>query len=132
LRQHLDGFVELRLAALLHKHRAGTVALPAWQALSLATMGGARAIGREAEIGSLEVGKRADVIVVDLQQPHIVPSPDPTSAVVYAAQSRDVRHVFVDGRQLVKDGQLTDATCLARDAVMAEALSQARRIRAKM
>ncbi len=129
---NLDGFMELRLAALLHKHRAGAEALPAGQALVLATVNGARAIGRGDEIGSLEVGKRADLIVVDLAQPHIAPSPDPTSAIVYAAQSRDVRHVFVDGRQLVKNGALTELTGLERCAVVAEAISEAARVRARL
>ncbi|MEO6952158.1 MAG: 5'-deoxyadenosine deaminase [Polyangia bacterium] len=128
---NLDGFLELRLAALLHKHRAGTHALPAAQALELATMGGARAIGRAHEVGSIEVGKRADVIVVDLVSPHIVPSPDPISAVVYAAQSRDVRHVFVDGRQLVDGGVLTATTGLERARVLADASTHARRIAAR-
>jgi len=128
---NLDGFTELRLAALLHKHRAGTHALPAWQALELATIGGARAIGRAHEIGSLEVGKRADVVVVDLLTPHVVPSPDPVSAVVYAAQSRDVRHVFVDGRHLVRDGVLTELTGLERGEVVARATVEARRIAAE-
>ena len=127
---NLDGFLELRLCALLHKHRAGTHALPAAQALELATMGGARAIGRAHEVGSLELGKRADVIVVDLVSPHVVPSPDPTSAVVYAAQSRDVRHVFVDGRHLVDGGVLTETTGLERARVVADAMTQARRIAA--
>ena len=129
---NLDGFMELRLAALLHKHRAGTDALPAGQALVLATVNGARAIGRGDEVGSLEVGKRADLIVVDLAQPHIAPSPDPTSAIVYAAQSRDVRHVFVDGRQLVNNGVLTELTGLERGAVVAQAISEAKRVRARL
>ena len=128
---NLDGFLELRLAALLHKHRAGIHALPAAQALELATMGGARAIGRAHEVGSLEVGKRADVVVVDLVSPHVVPSPDPVSAVVYAAQSRDVRHVFVDGRHLVDGGVLTEATGLERSRVVADASTHARRIAAR-
>jgi cytosine/adenosine deaminase-related metal-dependent hydrolase len=127
---NLDGLLELRLAALLHKHRVGTDALPAPVALELATLGGARAIGRADELGSLEVGKRADVIVLDLFTPHGVPSPDPISQVVYAAQSRDVRHVFVDGRQLVADGVLTSLTGLERGAVLAEARAQAARVRA--
>ena len=125
---NLDGFMELRLAALLHKHRVGTGALPAAVALELATLGGARAIGREDEIGSLELGKRADVVVLELDTIHGVPSPDPASQVVYAAQSRDVRHVFVDGRHLVADGVLTPSTGLARDEVIARARSEAQRV----
>ena len=128
---NLDGLLELRLCALLHKHRAGAAALPAATALELATFGGARAIGRADEIGSLEVGKRADVVAIDLMTPHGTPSPDPTSQVVYAAQSRDVRHVFVDGRQLVADGALTELTGLDRLEVIAVAHTEAARVRAR-
>jgi cytosine/adenosine deaminase-related metal-dependent hydrolase len=126
---NLDGFLELRLAALLHKPRAGTHAMPAPLALELATLNGARAIGRADEIGSLEVGKRADLIVVDLETLHGAPSPEPVSHVVYAAQSRDVRHVFVDGRQLVENGRLTERTGLERARVIADARAEGERIR---
>jgi cytosine/adenosine deaminase-related metal-dependent hydrolase len=102
----LDGFLELRLAAILHRPRAGVKALPAAQALRLATMGGARALGLEDEIGSLEVGKRADVIVVDLSGAHLAPTASPTSAVVFAARASDVRHVVVDGQIVVQERQL--------------------------
>jgi cytosine/adenosine deaminase-related metal-dependent hydrolase len=129
---NLDGFIELRLAALLHKHRAGTASLPAMLALELATLGGARAIGREDELGSLQPGKHADVIVLDLMTPHGAPSPDPVSQVVYGAQSRDVRHVFVDGRQLVADGVLTESSGLQRAEVIARAREQGSRVRARL
>jgi 5-methylthioadenosine/S-adenosylhomocysteine deaminase len=129
---NLDGLLELRLAALLHKHRVGTQAMPAALALELATMGGARAIGRADEIGSIEVGKRADLVVLDLLVPHGVPSPDPTSHVVYAAQSRDVRHVFIDGRQLIEDGALTASTGLDRGEVIARAREEGARVQARI
>jgi 5-methylthioadenosine/S-adenosylhomocysteine deaminase len=103
---NLDGFLELRLAALLHKPRVGPHAMPAAQVLWLATMGGARALGLEAEIGSLEVSKKADVIVVDVSGAHVVPTASAYSAVVYAARATDVRHVVVDGRVVVKGGDL--------------------------
>ena len=77
----LDGFTELRLAALLQKARRGPAALPAKEALRLATLGGARALGLDAEIGSLAVGKRADLIVVDRSRPHHLPLlPGPVDA----------------------------------------------------
>jgi cytosine/adenosine deaminase-related metal-dependent hydrolase len=118
---NLDGMLELRLAALLHKPRVGPAKMTAMQALELATLGGARALGLADQVGALEPGKRADVIVVDLETPHAAPSPDPVSAIVYAARSTDVRHVFVDGRHLVAGGVLTETTGLERAAVVAEA-----------
>jgi len=118
---NLDGMLELRLAALLHKPRVGPARMTAMQALELATLGGARALGLEDRVGALEAGKQADVIVVDLQTPHTAPSPDAVSAIVYAARASDVRHVFVDGRHLVSEGILTETSGLERAAVVAEA-----------
>jgi cytosine/adenosine deaminase-related metal-dependent hydrolase len=129
---NLDGFVELRLAALLHKHRVGPAGMTALQTLELATLGGARALGLEQEIGSLEPGKRADLIVVDARTPHATPRFDPVSTLVYAARSSDVRHVLIDGRVLVRDGQLTGATGLDRAEVVATAQSEAERVQAKL
>ncbi|HEY7953921.1 MAG TPA: 5'-deoxyadenosine deaminase [Polyangia bacterium] len=125
---NLDGFVELRLAALLHKPRVGPAGFTAEQALELATLGGARALGLAAELGSIEPGKRADLIVIDPRTPHIAPSSDPISTVVYAAQSRDVRHVMVDGRLLVRDGQLTELSGLEVGEVVSTARAEAARI----
>jgi 5-methylthioadenosine/S-adenosylhomocysteine deaminase len=126
---NLDGFVELRLAALLHKPRVGPAGMTAKTAFELATLGGARALGLAEQIGTLEPGKKADVIVVDLQTPHATPSPDPISALVYAAQSRDVRHVLVDGVVRVKDRRLTGAD---HDEVIARAREQAARILSRL
>ncbi len=103
---NLDGFVELRLAGLLQKPVHGPRALPAPEVVRLATQGGATALGLGASIGSLEVGKRADVIAVDIRTLHATPTASPWSAIAYAAQSRDVRHVAVDGRLVVRDGAL--------------------------
>jgi cytosine/adenosine deaminase-related metal-dependent hydrolase len=118
---NLDAFVELRLAGLIHKPRVGPAGITAETALELATLGGARALGLGTEIGSLEPGKRADLIVVDPRAPHSTPHKHAVSTLVYASQSRDVRHVFVDGRQLVRDHQLTTETGLDRSAVVAAA-----------
>jgi 5-methylthioadenosine/S-adenosylhomocysteine deaminase len=104
---NLDGMLEMRLAALLHKPRVGPAGMTAKTAFELATIGGARALGLAQEIGTLEVGKKADLMVVDLRAPHVTPAPDPLSALVYAARSADVRHVVVDGNVLVRDGKLT-------------------------
>jgi len=103
---NLDGFFEMRLAALLSKVSAGTETLPARDALRLATIEGARALGLDDQIGSVEVGKRADLIVVDLQNIHTAPAMDLMSTLVYACQSRDVRHVLVDGQPVVRAGEL--------------------------
>lgn len=67
----------------------------------MATRGGARTLALEAEIGSLEVGKKADVIIVDRDRPHLAPGPDPYSTLVYAARGSDVRTTMVDGEVLV-------------------------------
>ncbi|HLL25690.1 MAG TPA: 5'-deoxyadenosine deaminase [Kofleriaceae bacterium] len=103
---NLDGFLELRLAALLHKHRVGPRALPAPEAVRMATLGGAAALGLADKIGSLELGKRADVIAVDVTALHTVPTGSPWSAIAYGAKAVDVKHVIVDGNIVVRDRQL--------------------------
>ena len=103
----LDVFAEMRLAALVQKPRLGADALPAAQVLELATLGGARALGLEADIGSIAPGKRADIVVLDLREPHLHPAAgDPVSRVVYAARASDVRDVFVDGQPVVLGHEL--------------------------
>ncbi len=129
---NLDGFLELRLAALLHAHRVGAGKWTAAQALAVATRGGARALGLGDEIGALEVGRRADVVIVDPRAPHATPHPHAVSALVYAVQSRDVRDVFVDGRLLVRQRELTALSGLWRDEVVATASAEAARIAAKL
>lgn len=102
----LDGFQEMRLAGLLHAPRAGVASMPPRRVLELATLDGARAMGLEREIGSLELGKRADVVVVDADGLHAAPAEDPYSMLVYSLGARDVRHVMVDGRLVVSDHEL--------------------------
>ena len=99
----LDMFEEMRLAAVLQAVRRGPGAIPAPDVLWMATRSGARTLGLDAEIGSLEVGKRADVVVVDRDRPHLAPGPDPYSTLVYAARGSDVRTTIVDGELLVHD-----------------------------
>jgi 5-methylthioadenosine/S-adenosylhomocysteine deaminase len=70
----------------------------------MATIGGARVLGMEKEIGSLEAGKRADMIVVRLDRPNAVPVYDPVSQMVYALKAEDVRDVMVNGKPVVRDG----------------------------
>ncbi len=103
----LDVFAEMRLAALIQKPRLGAAVLPAGKVLELATLGGARALGLEHELGSIAVGKRADLVVLDYAAPHLHPRiGDPVSRVVYAATPGDVRDVFVDGRPIVLGREL--------------------------
>ncbi len=107
-----DLFQEMHLAALLPKGlRLDPTAMPARQAFAMATIDGARALGMERTIGSLEVGKRADIAVLDLSCVHNVPrfelSADNTfSQLVYAAKAHDVRHVVIDGRWVMRDRSL--------------------------
>jgi 5-methylthioadenosine/S-adenosylhomocysteine deaminase len=103
----LDMFSELRLAALLGKHGAGdAAAIPARQALEMATINAARALGLDAKIGSLEIGKRADITAIDFSTPALSPCYDPLSHLVYAAGRENVSHVWVDGELLVENGAL--------------------------
>ncbi len=118
----LDMFTEMRTAALLQKLAHGPEVLSAAQVLRMATIDGARALGLDNEIGSLEVGKRADVIVVDLNQLHSSPKQDVISSLVYSAQPSDVRVTIIDGRVVMRDGELLS---LNEDSVMADANSEA-------
>ena len=102
----LDMFAEMRTAALLQKVSHGPEALPAVRALRMSTIDGAKTMGLEDEIGSLEVGKRADIIVVALDQPHSIPGDDIVSSLVYSAQASDVRTTIIDGRVLMQEGEL--------------------------
>jgi 5-methylthioadenosine/S-adenosylhomocysteine deaminase len=127
----LDMFEEIRLAALLGKGTSGDpTAIPAREALAMATRIGARALHLDAITGSLEPGKRADLIVVDPDRTHSVPrfERDPNaiySQLVYAAKSTDVVHVMCDGKWLMRDRRLLT---IDEEAVQAAARDVARRI----
>jgi len=100
----LDGFQEMRQAALLAKAVARNAeAIPAHTALRLATLGGARALGLDTRIGSIEPGKRADLAAVRLAGPELVPIFDPVSHLVYCAGREDVSHVWVEGEEKMSD-----------------------------
>jgi 5-methylthioadenosine/S-adenosylhomocysteine deaminase len=106
----LDMFTEMRTMALLQKALHGPEVIPAARALRIATIDGARALGLENEIGSLEVGKRADVIVVALDNVHSIPrAPQLASTLVYSAQANDVRDVIIDGAVVMRERQLVNA-----------------------
>lgn len=118
---NLDAFMEMRLAALIHKPRVGPTGMPARQVVRMATMGGAKALGLDGEIGSLEVGKRADVAVVAIDGPHVSPTDSPYAALAYACRANDVRHVVVDGKVVVRA-----KTLLTLDAARAAAEGRVR------
>jgi 5-methylthioadenosine/S-adenosylhomocysteine deaminase len=96
------------LTAKLHKvTRLDPMVCPAGTVLKLATAAGAATLGWEGEIGSLETGKKADLIALDINQPHLVPMYDPVSHLVYAARGSDVRYAWVNGRLLLERGNFT-------------------------
>jgi 5-methylthioadenosine/S-adenosylhomocysteine deaminase len=109
----LDMFEEMRLAAALQAVRHAPGALTARDALTMATREGARALGMEDELGSVEPGKRADLIVVERDRPHLAPDRDPWSTLAYAARGTDVRLTMVDGEVLVRDFALVHVDPLA-------------------
>ena len=114
----LDMFDEMRLAATLQAVKEQPGALTARDALWMATREGARALGLGSTIGSIEVGKRADLVLVERDRPHLAPESDPYSTLVYAARGTDVRLTMVDGRVLVRDFKLArmDELEVSRDA----------------
>jgi 5-methylthioadenosine/S-adenosylhomocysteine deaminase len=104
---NMDLFEAMRVGAFLQKHAAMDPAvMPAWDALRLATVGGAQALGLDHEIGTLEVGKKADLILVDLEGVHLRPINRLANTLVYAACARDVETVIVDGRVVVEGHEL--------------------------
>lgn len=104
----LDLFGELKTAAMVAKVVAGDAsALSAHRALEMATLNGARALGREQELGSLVAGKLADLIAVDLSDPFLQPVYDPASHLVYSNHGRAVSHSWIHGVPQLQDGRLT-------------------------
>jgi len=122
----LDMFTEMRTAALLQKALHGADALPAARVLRMATIDGAHALGLNHEIGSVEVGKRADLSIINLEKLHLTPRPNVVSALVYAATAGDVRTVLVDGQILMQDRKLLT---LDESAIISEASQQAHLLR---
>ena len=104
---NLDLFQEMNLTAKVHKvHTLDPTVADARSVLEMATINGARAIGLGADIGSLETGKSADMIVINTRQPHLTPLYNPVSHLVYCASGSDVRDVIVSGQVLVKNRKL--------------------------
>jgi 5-methylthioadenosine/S-adenosylhomocysteine deaminase len=102
----LDMFTEMRTAALLQKVLHGPEVLPARRVLRMATIDGARALGLDADVGSLERGKKADLAVVRLGRLHTTPATDVVSALVYSSEVEDVDTVIIDGRLLMRERKL--------------------------
>lgn len=102
----LDMFTEMRTAALLQKVLHGPEVLPAKRVLRMATIDGARALGLDGEIGSIEPGKKADLSVVRLDRLHSTPPADLVSSLVYSAETADVDTVIIDGNLVLRDGKL--------------------------
>lgn len=121
-----DMIHDMRWASALHKvnHFEPTIT-PCETILEMATINGARAMGLETEIGSLEVGKRADFVALDLDKPHLVPISDPVSAIVFAANGSDVDTVVIDGKIVVERGQ---ALTLDEERILHEAKEKAGKV----
>src|SRR3954453_9861159 len=123
----LDMFEAMRQASFLAKHSTrDPTAVKAQEALDMATLGGARVIGMEKLLGSLETGKRADLITVSTHSARQTPLYDPVSHLVYVTHGEDVRNTMVNGKMLMRDHQLTT---LNREQVIAEANRLAARVR---
>jgi 5-methylthioadenosine/S-adenosylhomocysteine deaminase len=123
-------FEELDLAAKLQKVTTlDPQALPASAALEMATIVGARVLGLEKEIGSLEIGKRADMITVRIDRPNAVPLYDPISQMVYALKAEDVRDVMVNGKPVVRDGRILT---LDQRGILAKAAEYGLKVKASL
>jgi 5-methylthioadenosine/S-adenosylhomocysteine deaminase len=121
----LDMFLEMREAALLQKIRLGAEALPAREVVRLATETAAEALHWEEEMGTLEEGKRANLILVDQDNVHVVPSENTAANLVYSAEAGDVVMTMVNGEILYEDGHLTR---IDEEKVRAEAVRQRKKV----
>lgn len=124
---NLDAFTEMRLAALVHKPRCGARSMSAEKVLEMLTINGAKAAGLADEIGSLEQGKRADLIILNRDVLHAWPSlaANPISQVVYEHHASDVETVIIDGRLLLDQGQFTEWD---EQEILSEAQNQLRQL----
>jgi 5-methylthioadenosine/S-adenosylhomocysteine deaminase len=126
---NMDLFQEMDTAAKLHKVHQGDPSLSsAVEIVEMATKGGAAALGMADIVGSLEPGKKADLITIDLNQPHLTPMYEPCSHLVYAARGADVRDVIIDGRMVMLNRQLVD---MDEQEIMGKVREIASRIRGR-
>ena len=126
----MDLLDEARLAVLSQRARLGRPdAIPAARALELATLGGARALGFDSDIGSLEVGRSADFVAFPLDAAHVTPTVDPVTASVFSLAGRDAALVVLGGEPRVRDGRVIGepAGLRARVQASAERLAEWRR-----
>ena len=124
---NLDMFAEMDSAAKLHKAcRQEPTTMPAKTVIRMATIEGARALGLADRVGSIEVGKAADMIVIDTKKPHLTPLYHPDSHLVYSVRGADVAHVMVAGRLLVRNRRLLS---LDLDTILSDAAAVAEQIR---
>ncbi|MCL4458448.1 MAG: amidohydrolase [Chloroflexi bacterium] len=120
---------EMKLAAVIHNGiTLDPTVMPAEQVVEMATINGAKAMGLDSEIGSLEVGKKADLVIIDMDKPHLTPCPNPVSGLVYSACGGDVDTVLIDGKVVVKDGHVLT---LDEEEVLAEARRRAQALLAR-
>ena len=126
----VDMFGEMNSGAKLHKaHRLDPTVMTAVETLEMATIGGARVLAADNEIGSLEPGKKADLIVLDLNQPHLTPLYNIPSHLVYAARGADVIHSIINGKVVMRNRELKtidEKTILAEMASMGEKIKKMR------
>jgi len=100
----LNMFEELHLGALVNKGIEGDpTVLPAYKMLEIATIGGAKALGIDHIVGTIEIDKKADIILVDLEKAHLAPHHDLVAMLVYSAAGSDVRHVVCNGEILLEN-----------------------------
>ena len=127
---NVDMFGEMNSAAKLHKaHRLDPTMMTAAKTLEMATIDGARVLDADNEIGSLVPGKKADLIVLDLNQPHLTPLYNIPSHLVYAARGADVVHSVINGKVVMQDRELKtidEKTILANMAVMGDKITKMR------
>ena len=124
---NLDLFAEMDMAAKLHKvNKLDPTVMDAQTLFKMATIDGARALGFEKVTGSLEVGKRADLIIIDTKKPHLIPMYNPYSHLVYAAGGHDVKHSIINGSIVMEDRKLLT---LEVEDIMEQAKEQSHRVR---
>ncbi|MFB5662838.1 5'-deoxyadenosine deaminase [Alteribacillus sp. HJP-4] len=127
----LNMFQEMRLAALLPKTYHGPSSMPAQEVLKMATVGGARALGLENEIGSLEAGKKADLFLLNLKDFHSFPSEtvDPISRIVYSASAHDVETTIINGAIVMEDRKIKT---MVKEDILRESNASIKRLTSKM
>jgi 5-methylthioadenosine/S-adenosylhomocysteine deaminase len=124
---NLDLLSEMDMTAKLHKmHSGDTTVLDAQTVVRMATLEGAKALGMDRSVGSLEVGKKADLIIINVNKPHMIPMYDPFSHLVYSAGGNDVTHTIIHGRVVMEKRRLLS---MHLEEVISRANGMARRVR---